>query len=235
MALTPRTRPGLYEITDAIGAGGMGEVYKAKDSRLGRDVIKRWLVGLALASSVTGAEAQTTWLPAEVEQGLVNQLVRRMPKTNPTTAENPERASQIARTLVQGFAKSLEAWTDSLALEWAPTFPQFKLPAANQRHLDAMARFQVCNLVYLKQFESGKEVDGLRRSSLGLTAMTMAILRLRQPFLKAGGSSEQIETFLTSPPMAKVFDEIQSSADLAAHAEKQCQGVLWELTMKPMK
>ena len=27
-----------YEIISAIGAGGMGEVYRARDSRLGRDV-----------------------------------------------------------------------------------------------------------------------------------------------------------------------------------------------------
>ena len=32
------TRLGPYEIVGAIGAGGMGEVYRARDSRLGRDV-----------------------------------------------------------------------------------------------------------------------------------------------------------------------------------------------------
>jgi len=36
--MNPGTRLGPYEISGAIGAGGMGEVYKAKDSRLGRDV-----------------------------------------------------------------------------------------------------------------------------------------------------------------------------------------------------
>ena len=36
--MNPGTRLGPYEITDAIGAGGMGEVYKARDTRLDRDV-----------------------------------------------------------------------------------------------------------------------------------------------------------------------------------------------------
>jgi serine/threonine-protein kinase len=38
MALTPGTRLGPYEILAPIGAGGMGEVYKASDSRLDRIV-----------------------------------------------------------------------------------------------------------------------------------------------------------------------------------------------------
>jgi hypothetical protein len=38
MSLAPGTRLGPYEIVAAIGAGGMGEVYRAKDTRLGRDV-----------------------------------------------------------------------------------------------------------------------------------------------------------------------------------------------------
>ncbi|HEY9467020.1 MAG TPA: protein kinase, partial [Vicinamibacterales bacterium] len=36
--LAPGTRLGPYEIAAAIGAGGMGEVYRAHDVRLGRDV-----------------------------------------------------------------------------------------------------------------------------------------------------------------------------------------------------
>jgi serine/threonine protein kinase len=38
MALSVGTRLGPYEILSAIGAGGMGEVYRARDTRLDRDV-----------------------------------------------------------------------------------------------------------------------------------------------------------------------------------------------------
>ena len=38
MALTAGTRLGPYEILGAIGAGGMGEVYRARDTKLQREV-----------------------------------------------------------------------------------------------------------------------------------------------------------------------------------------------------
>ena len=38
MALTTGARIGPYEILASIGAGGLGEVYRALDSRLGREI-----------------------------------------------------------------------------------------------------------------------------------------------------------------------------------------------------
>ena len=38
MSLTVGARLGPYEVTARLGAGGMGEVYRARDTRLNRDV-----------------------------------------------------------------------------------------------------------------------------------------------------------------------------------------------------
>jgi eukaryotic-like serine/threonine-protein kinase len=38
LAFTPGARLGVYEVTAQIGEGGMGQVYRARDSKLNRDV-----------------------------------------------------------------------------------------------------------------------------------------------------------------------------------------------------
>jgi Tol biopolymer transport system component/predicted Ser/Thr protein kinase len=55
MTLTPGTKLGPYEIIAPLGAGGMGEVYRARDTRLGREVAVKVLPG-SLADNAQARE-----------------------------------------------------------------------------------------------------------------------------------------------------------------------------------
>ena len=51
MPLEAGTRLGHYEVVSSLGAGGMGEVYRAKDKQLGREVAIKLLLGPAPGGS----------------------------------------------------------------------------------------------------------------------------------------------------------------------------------------
>jgi eukaryotic-like serine/threonine-protein kinase len=55
MPLVSGTRLGPYEILSALGAGGMGDVYRARDTRLGRTVAIK-LLNTELSSEAVSRE-----------------------------------------------------------------------------------------------------------------------------------------------------------------------------------
>ena len=82
MRLDPGQRVGAYEIVGSLGAGGMGEVYQARDTRLGRLVAIKF-VSDEFAANRTASE----------------RLVREPMSDTPACERDAERATRKARPL----------------------------------------------------------------------------------------------------------------------------------------
>ena len=65
MALTAGTKLGPYEIQSPLGAGGMGEVYRARDPRLQRDVAIKVCQPLSAAIRIGCADSNKRPVPRE--------------------------------------------------------------------------------------------------------------------------------------------------------------------------
>ena len=87
MALEPGSRLGPYQILSPLGAGGMGEVYRARDTRLDRDVaVKVITAQVAVTEDVRALRARSQdHLEPESPQHL-HALRRRAPATARTTS-----------------------------------------------------------------------------------------------------------------------------------------------------
>lgn len=77
MAPSPDTHLGPYEVLGPLGAGGMGEVYRARDTRLGREVAVKVLADdladdpSALARFMAEARAVAELLEGETLRALL--------------------------------------------------------------------------------------------------------------------------------------------------------------------
>src|SRR5215207_4886017 len=126
MALGAGRRLGPYEIVDALGVGGMGEVYRARDARLNREVAIKTLLPavaddpermarftreaqvLALLNHPNIAQIYGLEESADGVRGLVMELVE-----GPTLADRlerePRRAVRTALHIARQVAEALEA------------------------------------------------------------------------------------------------------------------------------
>jgi Tol biopolymer transport system component len=130
MTMTPGQRLGPYEILAAIGAGGMGEVYRARDTRLNRDVaikvlpesfaddadrLRRFQIEAQSAGALNhpnilivfdiGNEGKSPYLVAELLEG--ESLAERLQRGKLSAARALDYARQITAGLAAAHAKGI--------------------------------------------------------------------------------------------------------------------------------
>jgi Tol biopolymer transport system component len=101
MALAPGTRLGVYEIVSPLGAGGMGEVYRAHDTKLDRDVAIKVLPDLFAADPerLTRFEREARTLAAFNHQNIaqVHGVIEQPPALVMELVDGEDLATRIAR------------------------------------------------------------------------------------------------------------------------------------------
>lgn len=182
-----------------------------------------------LASPLAGSEG---WLPDAVAEGLAQQLAER---TTGVGLSDEGRALAEARETVSALRQELDAWKLDGVLEKAPRFSELEIPASGDPHLDAMRRYTLCNLVLLRTYltPASREVpEAITTAVFGLTGLTMVIVRLREPYVQAGGTDAALEAALTAPELEPLVEAIQAEARLLEHVERQCRPVVQPLVTR---
>jgi len=185
----------------------------------------------------SAALAQSSWLPPEIAEGVAQQLAGRLKEAGLAGKADDAHLLAGARKMVAAMRADLERRGEDGIAELAPSFSGFELPRAGQRELDLMSRYNVCNLVLLRQWEDPAFRDDLNArmtSTLGLTAVTLVIVYLRDPFVAGGGDPGAIEKHLTDPRLEPIATRIQTEAELLAAVEKRCQPVVTALISGPL-
>lgn len=202
---------------------------------------KRWPPALALLLSLpaaggAAAAQQASWLPPRVAEGAAQQLAERMRLLSAGESDG-ERVLAGARELVDAIAGVITEWGVDGVLARAPEQTAFEIPSAGDRYLDAMARYQVCNLLLFVQLQDPAFQDDANAkvtSVFGLSAVTLALLSLREPFLADGGDETAIEAHLTGPALEPALAAVQGDPEARASVEERCGKVVVELIEEPL-
>ena len=104
MPLATGARLGPYEVVSALGAGGMGEVYKARDTRLDRSVAIK-----VLAPEIAGGVSANSRLRAELQE---HGRLREMPTFLPSLQLSTDNAAMIAAAGLRKFRAGFIAPAD---------------------------------------------------------------------------------------------------------------------------
>jgi hypothetical protein len=205
-------------------------------SRLPRRPVVAARVAMALVFAAGPAAAEPSWLPTPVEEGAAQQLADRLLALGDTSSD-AEQVLGGAREMLRRMRDAVDAWGAEGARRRAPEFAGLSLPGAARPSLFAMGAWSVCNLdLYLAYDEATRTGDAgaALAPALGLTAVTLVILRLREPFLGEGGAQPEIEAHLTSPEFEALLASIQSTPPLRAAVREGCAPALGELLAGPL-
>ncbi|MCC7180981.1 MAG: serine/threonine protein kinase [Acidobacteria bacterium] len=102
MALVPGTRIGPYEIVSALGAGGMGEVFRARDTRLKREVALKILPPTVAIDHdrVARFEREAEMLAALNHPNIAQ--IHGVVDADPSTGSGPGPVTALVMELVEG-------------------------------------------------------------------------------------------------------------------------------------
>jgi hypothetical protein len=179
---------------------------------------------------------ELAWLPPQVAEGAALQLAERMRLLGEAEPDEA-RLLEAARRVVGSMVEVLHAWGVDGVLERAPDPPGLEIAAAGDALLDAMARYQICNLLLALQLEDPayrEDMNARITSVFGLSAVTLAVVRLREPFHAGGGDDAAIEAHLAGPALEPLFAAIQQEPQTRARAEEGCEPVVFALLEEPL-
>ncbi len=191
---------------------------------------------LIILTASAGAHAQSSWLPTNVAESAAQQLGARL-KTLPiegAATSTYEQRVENARAIVGTLRDVIEGWGGDGILGRTPELSHLTMPESKNQWLDAMADYQLCNLVLFFQLAPEGEAEDVNlqlTGVIGLTAITMTILYLRESFVNSGGSLEQIKAFLTSEHMERIGAQVQQNTALFEKTSEDCSPVVIELVM----